>query len=251
MKNDISCMIDTRLQLFEHQSTVNLNMPLRDLFYVAKQYSKLVDDEDIYAKKRVMLPTPRFIVFYNGMEYQPDKVVMRLSDSFEKKCSTDEINLELVVEQYNINAGHNEKLLESCQTLHEYACFVDKCRENIKKYPLDEAMEKTVDECIKEGILADILRANRAEVIEMNIFEFDQEAYEDRLKKEGELIGRNEGVIIGKQDAIFELLSELGEITESLKARISVEENLDILSKWHKLSAKVKSIEEFEEKYLN
>jgi len=34
MKNDVSCVFDFELSLYEHQSTVNPNIPLRNLIYV-------------------------------------------------------------------------------------------------------------------------------------------------------------------------------------------------------------------------
>ena len=40
MKNDVSFLVDCRMNLYEHQSTYNPNMPLRGMFYFSK-YSKL------------------------------------------------------------------------------------------------------------------------------------------------------------------------------------------------------------------
>ena len=37
MKNDLAFILDTNLFLFEHQSTNNPNMPLRDLFYISSE----------------------------------------------------------------------------------------------------------------------------------------------------------------------------------------------------------------------
>ena len=105
VKNDISCVLDMRMNLYEHQSTFNPNMPLRDLFYIARLYEELVTDENIYSSRRIMLPTPKFIIFYNGVDEQPERKVMKLSDSFEIKG---EVNLELTAVQLNINPGDNE-----------------------------------------------------------------------------------------------------------------------------------------------
>ena len=46
MKNDVAFLLDNRLSLYEHQSTCNPNMPLRDLFYVSRTYQGLVKDEE-------------------------------------------------------------------------------------------------------------------------------------------------------------------------------------------------------------
>ena len=54
---------------------------------------------------------------------------------------------------------------------------------------LNEAVECAVDECIKENILADFLRKNRAEVISMSIFEYDKEEEEQKLQATYEKIG--------------------------------------------------------------
>ncbi len=66
MKNDLAFIIDTNLFLYEHQSTYNPNIPLRDLFYVANEYQKLVDRKSLYATKLQKIPAPKFLVFYNG-----------------------------------------------------------------------------------------------------------------------------------------------------------------------------------------
>ena len=71
MKNDLAFIIDTNLFLFEHQSTYNPNMPLRDLFYISSEYQKLVDQKSIYSSVLLKLPEPHFIVFYNGSTTYP------------------------------------------------------------------------------------------------------------------------------------------------------------------------------------
>ena len=45
MKNDLAFILDMNLYLYEHQSTYNPNMPLRDLFYISNEYQKLVVQE--------------------------------------------------------------------------------------------------------------------------------------------------------------------------------------------------------------
>lgn len=193
MKNDISCVVDLRLNLYEHQSTVNPNMPLRDLLYVAKHYEKMIQERkaDLYAKKQIRIPAPRFIVFYNGVEKQPERKIMRLSEAFFE--ATDEINLELVVLQLNINAGYNKELMEKCRTLRDYMQYVEKVRRYSKKHDFASAVELAVEECIKEGILEEFLRMNRAEVIQMSIFEYDEELHMETVREEGREEGRKEG----------------------------------------------------------
>ena len=181
-KNDVSFVFDFTLSIYEHQSTVNQNMPLRDLIYVSKVLQGQMKDQDIYSSRQIKLPTPKFVVFYNGTDEQPEKQTLRLSDAYKKQL--EEVELELTVTVYNINYGHNQKLLEACQTLKEYAQYVAAVREYVKEMPLAEAVESAVDSCIRLGILADFLRKNRAEAIEMSIFEYDEEKH---LKSEREI----------------------------------------------------------------
>ena len=73
MKNDISFLFGFSLNLYEHQSSVNPNMPLRDLFYVADLLQKIVKDKNLYSSCLVGIPTPKFVMFYNGTDVRgPD-----------------------------------------------------------------------------------------------------------------------------------------------------------------------------------
>ncbi|MBO5389061.1 MAG: hypothetical protein J6A59_13210, partial [Lachnospiraceae bacterium] len=99
VKNDVSCMVDMRLELYEHQSSVNPNMPLRDLDYIADTFANFYSDKDIYSSNPIELPNPRFIVFYNGEQNQPAIKTYKLSDLYVHKG--EEPNLELIVTQIN------------------------------------------------------------------------------------------------------------------------------------------------------
>lgn len=70
MKNDISFIVGDNLQLYEHQSTYNPNMTLRGFFYLSALYKKIVDNKRLYGSKLVKIPTPKYIVFYNGKRKQ-------------------------------------------------------------------------------------------------------------------------------------------------------------------------------------
>lgn len=203
MKNDVSCVVDMRLALFEHQSTVNPNIPLRDLYYVSDTFAKFHSDNDIYSPRLIKLPNPRFIVFYNGEDKQPAIRQMRLSDAYIHE--KDEPQLELVVTQININSGYNDELLERCPILGEYMSYVDRVRTYQKKMPLTEAVDRAVNECIAEGILADFLRANKAEVIKMSIYEYDEKLHEKTMME----IGREEGYEIGRREGIITVVEEM------------------------------------------
>ena len=150
-KNDVSFVFDFELNLYEHQSTVNPNMPLRDLIYVTTVLQGVIRDEDLYSSKLIKLPTPRFVVFYNGTEPQPHKQILRLSDAYEKQLDLPELELSVTV--YNINFAENKELLETCKVLKEYAQYVAIVRKFAMEKPLEKAVEQAVDTCIKNGIL--------------------------------------------------------------------------------------------------
>ena len=201
-KNDISFVFAFELLLYEHQSTINPNMPLRDLFYVSGVLQSRVRDENLYSRRTVRIPAPKFIVFYNGMGNQPEQQTLRLSDAFEKE--QEQPALELTVIVYNINLGHNPELLEACRLLKEYAQYVEMVRTSARGMPFPEAVEKAVDYCIESGILAEFLSKNRAEAIAMSIFEYDEEKHMRNERKEGREEGRAEG-----EDIAFALMKKL------------------------------------------
>ena len=206
MKNDVSCIIDMMMQLYEDQSTVNPNMPLRNLFYVSDLLQKYIYEEglDIYSRKQIKIPTPKFVVFYNGDEEQPERKEIRLSKAFS--ANTGETNMELVVLQININKGQNEELKAACKTLQEYAEFTERAREHRKEMELEDAIRTTIDECIRDGILKDFLLKNKAEVYHMCLYEFDVELHERVLREEereeGRLEGIREGRLAGQQEGM-------------------------------------------------
>ena len=194
MKNDLSFIVMNELNLYEHQSTINENMPLRGLLYFAKMYEGYLETEGLnrYQQKRMQLPFPKFVVFYNGEQEQPEVFEMRLSDSFKK--TGEEPAVECVAKVININYGHNQELLDSCKRLHDYSYFVARVREYIKLgCSHKEAIVCTVDECISKGILEDVLRKHRAEVEDMFLTTFDKKLYEKAVKMEAREEGRAEG----------------------------------------------------------
>lgn len=205
-KNDISFVFDFELLLYEHQSTCNPNMPLRDLLYVSRVLQNRIRNENLYSKSLVRIPAPRFVVFYNGTDVQPEQQTLCLSDAFEKR--QEEPSLELSVTVYNINPGYNRELLEACRLLREYAQYVEHVRSYTEELPLSEAVEKAVDDCIRNGILNEFLSRNRAEAIEVSIFEYDEEKHMRSERKEWREIGREEGRSEGREEGRAEGLKE-------------------------------------------
>ena len=216
MKNDLAVVMDFYMDLYEHQSTYNPNIPLRNLHYVARELRSWSGGRTIYGRQLVKIPTPRFFVFYNGRDMQPERQVLKLSDAFMNP--EEDPALELKVVMLNINLGRNKELMEQCHTLLEYAQFVDRLRTCEKSMGREEAVKHTVDACIREGILRDFLLKYREEAIEMCIFEYDEEetlrqlgqqSYEEGVaagieqgKTEGVTIGIEQGRIVGEEQII-------------------------------------------------
>lgn len=194
MKNDLSFVITHQMNLYEHQSTMNPNMPLRDLFYVSELLQKMVSEKSIYGSRLIKIPNPQFVVFYNGAEEIPEKMELKLSDAYE--LTEEEPALELKVTVLNINAGMNKCVKEKCPVLGDYIKYVDKVRSYAKKMELELAVELAIEDCIAENVLRDFLVSQRAEVTMVSIFEYDEER-ELRLIREGE---REIGREIGRQE---------------------------------------------------
>ena len=239
MKNDLAFIIDTDLFLYEHQSTYNPNMPLRDLFYISSEYQKLVDKKSLYSSILQKIPAPQFIVFYNGTEKRKDSWVNHLSEAFENLPGNPKLELEVLT--ININEGHNEELMEHCQTLKEYAKYVNCVRKYARELELNEAVKLAVDECIRNNILSEFLRANKSEVISMSIFEYDKEEEERKLRKaeyeagvadgfnNGFNNGFNDGINTAKEDAAI-TLTELHMPIEQIALALKVD--IEAVKEW-------------------
>jgi len=182
VKNDISFLIGHTMNLYEHQSTKNANMPVRGLIYLTKQLENYIAKNklNVYSTKMQKLPTPKYIVFYNGKSNEPDERIMKLSDAFIKDGGCIECEARLL----NINYGHNRELMEKCNRLREYSIFVATVRKyaDKKEYDLTEAITLAIDNCLQKGILEDILLTQRNEVMSMVLSTFDKELYEKDLK---------------------------------------------------------------------
>jgi len=187
--NDISFLIDNRLVvLIEHQSTINSNMPLRILQYITKIYEKTIDFTNVYREKQIKYPKPKFIVLYNGEKPYPDKKELRFSDAFlntEGLTENDEMTLELVVQVYNINHGHNPEIQQKCKTLNSYSYFIDKIREYEKTgLTLANSVECAVKYCIERNVLKDFLREHGSEMSNMLFYEYDFDTHMAVIREE-------------------------------------------------------------------
>lgn len=188
IKNDLSFLIADELNLYEHQSTLNPNMPLRGFLYFAKLYESYVAAHhlDIFASRKLALPTPVFIIFYNGESEIPDEQALRLSDSFALPANGQSPALECTARLLNINYGHNQHLLNRCKRLNDYSYFIAQIRIYLNAgYGLNGSVNLAVEDCIENGILADILEKNRSEVIDMILTTFDKKLHDRTLRQEG------------------------------------------------------------------
>ena len=186
-KNDVSFVFCSRLNLYEHQSTICRNMPVRDLIYFADLLQEMFDKRIFYRQKIVRIPTPVFIVFYNGTQDMPDWEEYRLSDQFE--IATESPNLELKVRVFNINAGKNRELLEKCRILNEYSECTAHIYEALKDLTAlpekKKAMSEVIDRCIADGILSDFLQKNKEAIMMSRFWEYDEEAHRQAVYDDG------------------------------------------------------------------
>ncbi len=222
MKNDVAFLLADNLNLYEHQSTYNPNMPLRDLFYICREYERLIGLESLYRRKAIQIPNPRFVVFYNGTDWHEEYQILKLSDLYLQQEEQPE--LELKVQMLNINIGYNKAIMDQCQTLSEYMQYVNKVRTYAETMPIQEAVEQAVTESIQQGILSDFLCRFRREAIQMSIFEYNEEEtlrlIRQDERQEGLIAGRQEGKLDGK----IELLNEMKYSVSEIAAKLAVSE---------------------------
>jgi len=200
--NDLSFTINDRIVvLIEHQSTLNENVPLRILMYIARVYEKIVQNKNIYHRKLVKIPTPEFIVLYNGKEECPDHYELRLSTAFKdtscfKLPGSAGLPLELAVQIYNINQGRNREMLKRSTYLNDYSLFIGKVNENKEYLSLDESVRFAVKYCIENNILKEFLEKHGSEVINMLFDDISVEEIAEIRAEEA----REEGLEKGREE---------------------------------------------------
>lgn len=239
MKNDISFLIDSYMNLYEAQSTWNPNMPLRGLFYFSRLYSSYVESRqlDIYSSARLTLPTPQYLVFYNGTRREPEVQTLHLSSSFEKQeCNGQRPCLECTATVLNINYGHNEELMKQCRKLYEYSYLVNQIRNFLAKgFQLELAIDLAIKDCLQNDILADFLARHREEAKLMILSEYNEELHKKTLLKEGREEGRREGRKEGRDITLllFRYLKEANRMDDWNKALSDLEFYDKLLEEFH------------------
>ena len=266
-KNDVSFIVRGTLNLYEHQSTLNPNMPIRGLIYFGKQYESYIKQNNlnIYGKKLLSLPFPQFVIFYNGVEPLEDckdYMELHLSDAFEYARQTPVKNdatfnqqntfsadatvsdsgaqnmpgavgtrpcLECTARVYNINYGHNQELMARCRTLEEYSILIGRISSKVRTgIPLEQAADAAVQECIRDGILQDFLIKHRSEVVGMLLEEFDMDEYIKMERRDSYEDGHVDGLAMGLAEG--KRLEQLHIVHNMFQKNITAENCADLLN---------------------
>ena len=234
MKNDISFLIDGYMSLYEHQSTFNPNMPLRDCLYMLQIYQNYIDSQelDLYSSVLLKIPTPRLVVFYNGQEKMRNEemCILRLSDSYERPEK--EPALECRVQVINVNYGKNRDLMEKCPKLYEYSYLVAKIRENqANGKTLEGAISAALEDCLAQGYLTELLTTYRREVTGMLLYEYDERKHLKNTYEEGMRTGQYKG----RQQKAYQAARNLYRRGFSIKDIAGIlEEDEKIVAAWFK-----------------
>ncbi|MGI0518357.1 Rpn family recombination-promoting nuclease/putative transposase [Treponema denticola] len=191
LSNDVSCLIDNKIiVLAEHQSTINENMPLRCLQYVARLYEQIQDPKAKYYRTLQKIPIPEFYVFYNGTAKYPVQKTLKLSEAYIAK--SEQVPLELTVQVLNINTDKANKILMTCKPLEEYSLFVEAVRRHTS-LDKEKGFESAIKECIQNGILKEYLQRKSREVINMLLAEYDYDTDIAVQREESLMIGIQQG----------------------------------------------------------
>lgn len=214
MKNDLSFIIADTMNLYEQQSTHNPNMPLRGFLYFGSLYEKYLDTNSLtlHVKSQVKIPTPNYIVFYNGVDVRPATEKLYLSSAFQIPDNRGEFEWTATV--INLNHPDNIRLLNRCKPLSDYTFLVSRIQKYQKTMSVKKAINKAVDDCIEADILADFLVAHRAEVLRLYLAEVKEEVLRKNLRAEGYEEGREEG----RENLLTE------QITKKIKAGKTLEQ---------------------------
>ena len=251
-KNDLAFTVKNRvLVISEHQSTINENMPLRDLLYLGRTLEKLLDERSIYRRSLLRIPTPEFFVFYNGNDPYPVEKILRLSDAYLEKM--EQPMLELTVKVININLSSGNRFLQECRPMYEYSWFIQRIKDyQTDGWSRDAAITQAVKDCQTEGVLVEFMKKHGSEVANMLYTQWNwddamaverEEAYAEGISQ-----GITQGITQGMSRDILDLLEDLGKIPEDIVAQIHAEENPDTLRRWLKAAAHAENFTDFREK---
>ncbi len=205
LKNDVAFVMDDRfVVLVEHQSSINENMPLRDLLYISTVLKRMIDSTRLYREKKLMIPRPQFIIFYNGTKDFPAYQELKLSDSFLGEKQKNEVDaLQLIVQVYNINTEKNSEILKKCETLRQYSRFVEVMRSYKETEELtNEVIVEIIGQCKREGVLTEFLDKYGTEIVEMLFKELTREEDLEISRLDGYDEGERAGFTKGERAGI-------------------------------------------------
>ena len=186
MRNDISFLVDSEMNLYEQQSTSNPNMPLRGLMYFSQLYQIHLtkNGRSLFSSKLIKIPTPKFVVFYNGSENEKSRWNMRLSDAFINEDKSGKF--EWTADVINLNPKCKNPLQKKCKALYDYIRYVYRIKENRKTgMSKNDAVEEALDWAIKEKLLDGFFKRQKAEVLGMSLTEFDEEEFKRVCYEDG------------------------------------------------------------------
>lgn len=172
-KNDLAFVVRGKVMVVgEHMSSPYDNMPVRLLVYVGLLYEKWIkmkgEEKFLYGSKLYKIPTPEFVVFYNGTARRPEKEILCLSSAFENPQDSDLGFLEMKIPVYNINKGMNETLFIKSPHLKQYSEFIAKLREHTKMHnDYSQAVKEAVNHCIANDVLSEFLRKEGGKIVSL------------------------------------------------------------------------------------
>ena len=195
--NDIAVLVNGQfILLIEHQSTINPNMPLRLLEYVARIYGNIVDSKAKFSRHLVPLAKPEFIVFYTGDQELPPESYLYLSDAFPNQGQNADLTLELKVKVCTIKSETPSPVVHSCHDLEQYVQFLELVEE-AKAAGHKQPLRWAIQEAVRRNILKDYLERKGGEVLSILMTEYDYATDMAVLKEESYEDGREEGISIG------------------------------------------------------
>ena len=187
--------------------------------YLGKLYDKYIHQHkvNVYGSKLITLPIPKIVVFYNGMGGKADETILRLSDAFPKDLKDVRADVEVTVRMLNINEDHNKALIEACAPLSEYAWFVQRIRDNLKHYEIEDAVDLALDEMPEDYQIRQTLIGNRAEVKDMFITEYNEAETMQLFRADGYADGKADG-LLEKAEQVYNNCIDRGMSEEDAQA---------------------------------
>ncbi len=238
VKNDVAYLFDDSMNLIEHQSTCNPNMPLRGLTYFSELYSRYIvkrygRHDVVFRTWTVRIPTPHYYVFYNGSRDMPKQLDLHLSDAYEGKG-----DLEVTAHVLNINCGKNGELFEACEPLANYSEVVKRVRENLSGgMTNEEAVKAAIETSINDGIFVDILTSEVSEVSDSFLAALTRQELEELQRDEIEH-SREAGLAEGREEAhetdakLFECMKENNRLEDYVRALTDPEFRKQLISEY-------------------